>query len=123
MGSLVDQINKELSNVKSKIEKQKAADEQTKLRKLQQEMEEERRKKEAEEAEIRRLEEERKQRAEMEQKRKQHLRACNKILTMQMQSWHSSMNKKEEIMKLHYGWQKKVEEGWMNSHQVSKEVA
>merc|ERR1711892_1171159 len=69
--SLVDQINKELSNVKSKIEKQKAADEQTKLRKLQQEMEEERRKKEEEEAEIRRLEEERKQRAEMEQKRKQ----------------------------------------------------
>merc|ERR1711892_438502 len=54
---------------------------------------------------------------------KQHLRACNKILTMQMQSWHSSMNKKEEIMKLHYVWQKKVEEGWMNSHQVSKEVA
>merc|ERR1712128_344163 len=52
--SLVDQINKELPNVKSKIEKQKAADEQTKLRKLQQEMEEERRKKEAEEAEIRR---------------------------------------------------------------------
>merc|ERR1712243_489973 len=57
--SLVEQINKELSNVKSKIEKQKAAEEQAKLRKLQQEMEEERKKKEAEEAEIRRLEEER----------------------------------------------------------------
>lgn len=69
--SLVDQINKELSNVKSKIEKQKAADEQVKLRKLQQEMEEERRKKEAEDAEIRRIEEERKMKAEMEVKRKQ----------------------------------------------------
>jgi len=69
--SLVEQINKELSNVKSKIEKQKAAEEQAKLRKLQQEMEEERRKKEAEEAEIRRLEEERKLKAEMEAKRKQ----------------------------------------------------
>merc|ERR1719350_2701352 len=69
--SLVDQINKELSNVKSKIEKQKAADEQAKLRKLQQEMEEERRKKEAEDAEIRSIEEERKMKAEMEVKRKQ----------------------------------------------------
>merc|ERR1712013_266319 len=49
---------------------QKAAEEQAKLRKLQQEMEEERKKKEAEEAEIRRLEEERKLKAEMETKRK-----------------------------------------------------
>ena len=32
---LVDEIKKELSGVKSKIEKQKAADEQMKLRKLQ----------------------------------------------------------------------------------------
>merc|ERR1712126_608590 len=63
--TLVDQINKELSNVKSKIEKQKAAEEQAKLRKLQEEMEAERRKKEAEDAEIRRLEEERKLKAEM----------------------------------------------------------
>jgi len=69
--TLVDQINKELSNVKSKIEKQKAAEEQAKLRKLQEEMEAERRKKEAEDAEIRRLEEERKMKAEMEIKRKQ----------------------------------------------------
>merc|ERR1712126_391997 len=45
---LVDQINAELSNVKSKIEKQKVAEEQEKLRKIQREMEEQRRKKEAE---------------------------------------------------------------------------
>jgi len=69
--SLVDQINKELSNVKSKIEKQKAAEEQANLRKLQQEMETERKKKEAEEAEVRRIEEERKLKSEMEVKRKQ----------------------------------------------------
>ena len=69
--SLVDQINKELSNVKSKIEKQKVAEEQAKLKKIQQEMEEERRKKEAEDAAVRKLEEDRKQRAEMEAKRKQ----------------------------------------------------
>ena len=84
--SLVDQINKELSNVKSKvlkvlnfhspmmcfyqIEKQKVAEEQEKLRRLQQEMEEQKRKKEAEEAEARRLEEERRIRAEMEVRRK-----------------------------------------------------
>lgn len=69
--SLVDQINAELANVKKKIEKQKAAEEQEKLRKLQREMEEQRKKKEAEEAEVRRMEEERKLKADMEIKRKQ----------------------------------------------------
>merc|ERR1719295_2354450 len=44
---LVDQINKELASVKGKLEKQKVAEEQAKLKKIQQEMEEERRKKEA----------------------------------------------------------------------------
>ena len=67
---LVDQINKELATVKSKIEKQKAAEEQAKLRALQQQMEEQRRQKEAEEAEVRRQEEERRQKQEMEVKRK-----------------------------------------------------
>ena len=68
--TLVDQINGELANVKKKIEKQKAAEEQEKLRKLQREMEEQRKQKEAEEAELRRQEEERKLKAEMEVKRK-----------------------------------------------------
>merc|ERR1719400_1814638 len=39
--SLVDQINKELASVKGKLEKQKFAEEQAKLKKIQQEMEEE----------------------------------------------------------------------------------
>merc|ERR1719458_2238543 len=55
---LVDQINKELASVKGKLEKQKVAEEQAKLKKIQQEMEEERRKKEAEEAAARKAEEE-----------------------------------------------------------------
>ena len=88
---LVEQINKELANVKSKvkqfsklhsqhyymfvfmlrqIEKQKVAEEQEKLRRIQREMEEQKRKKEAEEAEALRLEEERKLKAEMEVRRK-----------------------------------------------------
>jgi len=67
---LVDQINAELANVKSKLEKQKVAEEQAKLKKIQQEMEAERRKKEAEDAAIRKAEEDRKQRVEMEAKRK-----------------------------------------------------
>merc|ERR1712142_310685 len=53
---------------------------------------------------------------------RQHLQAWNKTLQMQMPNWRSSMNKKDVIMKSHYGWQKKVEEGWMNLHQVSKEA-
>jgi len=69
--SLVDQINKELANVKSKIEKQKVGEEQARLRKLQQEMEEEKRKKEAADAAARKLEEDRRLKAEMEVKRKQ----------------------------------------------------
>merc|ERR1711915_922267 len=81
--TLVDQINKELSNVKSKIEKQKAAEEQAKLRKLQEEMEAERRKKEAEDAEIRRLEEERKMKAEMEIRRKQEEKERAHLASMQ----------------------------------------
>merc|ERR1711892_525792 len=68
--SLVDQINKELSNVKGKIEKQKSADQEAKLRAIQQEMEAERKKKEADEAEKRRIDEDRKQKAEMESRRK-----------------------------------------------------
>merc|ERR1740131_90929 len=68
---LVDDINTEISNVKRKIEKQKAAEEQLKLKKLQQEMEREKRRKEAEEAELRRLEEERRMKAEMEARRKE----------------------------------------------------
>ena len=75
---LVDQINKELANVKGKLEKQKVAEEQAKLKKIQQEMEEERRKKEAEEAAARKAEEERKQKMEMEAKRKKEEEARRK---------------------------------------------
>lgn len=67
---LVDQINAELANVKSKLEKQKVAEEQAKLKKIQQEMEAERKKKEAEDAAVRKAEEDRRQRVEMEAKRK-----------------------------------------------------
>ena len=68
---LVDQINKELANVKGKVEKQKVAEEQTRLKKIQQEMEDERRKKEAEDAAVRQQEDDRRQKSEMEAKRKQ----------------------------------------------------
>merc|ERR1719367_1689798 len=76
--SLVDQINKELASVKGKLEKQKVAEEQAKLKKIQQEMEEERKKKEAEEAAIKKAEEERKQKMEMEAKRKKEEEARRK---------------------------------------------
>lgn len=68
---LVDEINHEISSVKKKIEKQKAAEEQLKLKKLQEEMERERKRKEAEEAELRRLADERRMKAEMEARRKE----------------------------------------------------
>merc|ERR1712025_975344 len=47
--SLVDQINKELVGVKRKIEQERIAEEQEKLRKLQQEIEEEKNRKQDEE--------------------------------------------------------------------------
>jgi len=75
---LVDQINKELSSVKGKLEKQKVADEQAKLKKLQQEMEDERKRKEAEEAAARKVEEERRQKMEMEARRKKEEEAQRK---------------------------------------------
>jgi len=67
---LVDQIQGQVSTVKKKIEKQKAADEQAKLRALQEEMEREKRRKAEEEAELRRQEDDRRQKAEMEARRK-----------------------------------------------------
>merc|ERR1711915_1095993 len=69
--TLVDQINKELSNVKSKIEKQKAAEEQAKLRKLQEEMEAE--------MEIKRKQEEEKRRKQ-EEKERAHLASMQQDL-------------------------------------------
>jgi myosin-6 len=75
---LVDQINKELSHVKGKLEKQKVAEEQMRLKKIQQEMEAERMRKEAEEAAARKQEEERKQKMEMEAKRKKEEEARRK---------------------------------------------
>merc|ERR1719186_111499 len=68
---LVDQIKKELGGVKNKIEKQKVAEEQAKLRKLQEEMEAERKRKEAEAAAAKQVEDERKQRMEIEARRKE----------------------------------------------------
>ena len=46
---LLGQINKAIRDVKDKLEKQKAAEEQERLRKIQEEMERERKRKEEEE--------------------------------------------------------------------------
>ena len=67
---LVDSINRELVGVKKRIEQERIAEEQEKLRKLQMEMEAERRRKQEEEEAKKRQEEEKQLRAEMEQQRK-----------------------------------------------------
>lgn len=78
--TLVDFINKELASVKSKIEKQKIAEEQERVRALQAQMEEERRRKEEEDRGRRELEEERQVRAEMEERRKREEEAAERQL-------------------------------------------
>merc|ERR1719481_1248177 len=68
--SLVDQINKELVGVKRKIEQERIAEEQEKLRKLQQEMEEEKKRKLEEEMMRKKMEEDKLLKQEMEKQRK-----------------------------------------------------
>ena len=46
------------------------------------------------------------------------LASMQEDLAMQIKSWQSNMSKKEGIMRLQYGWQRKVEEGWMSSLQI-----
>ncbi len=69
--ALLANINKEVVNVKKKIQEQKNAEEQEKLRRLQDEMEAEKRRKAEEERAKAALEEERKLKADMEAKRKE----------------------------------------------------
>jgi len=68
--SLVDQINKELVGVKRKIEQERIAEEQEKLRKLQQEIEEEKKRKQEEELLRKRMEEDKALKQEIERQRK-----------------------------------------------------
>jgi len=68
--TVVDQINKQLLGVKRKIEQEKIAEEQEKLRKLQLEMEAEKKRKQVEEEERKQFEEEKIQKVEMEKQRK-----------------------------------------------------
>jgi len=68
--TIVDQINKQLVGVKRKIEQERIAEEQEKLRKLQLEMEAEKKRKQAEEEERMKMEEEKMQKVEMEKQRK-----------------------------------------------------
>ena len=67
---LVEAINREVSGVKKRIEEERIAEEQEKLRKLQLEMEAEKRRKQEEEEARRKMEEERLLRAEIENQRK-----------------------------------------------------
>jgi myosin-6 len=68
---LVAKIKKEVGDVKTKLEKQKAAEEQDRLRKIQEEMERERKRKEDEEKREKEVEADRKAKAEMEARRKE----------------------------------------------------
>ncbi|KAK7108574.1 unconventional myosin-VI-like isoform X2 [Littorina saxatilis] len=68
--TLMTNINTSLADLKKKMESQKEAEEQERLRKIQEEMERERQRKEAEERKRREEDEQRKLKAEMETKRK-----------------------------------------------------
>jgi len=68
---LLAQINKAIRDVKDKLEKQKAAEEQERLRKIQEEMERERKRKEEEEERRQEAEKDRRLKAEMEARRKE----------------------------------------------------
>ena len=68
--ALEDQIKKEISGVKDKLAKQKAAEEQERIRKIQEEMERERKLKAEEEQRKLEMEQDRKLKAEMEVQRK-----------------------------------------------------
>jgi len=68
--SLVEQINKELVKVRKKIEEERIAEEQDKLKKLQLEIEAEKKRKHEEELTIKKQEEERAMKAEIEKQRK-----------------------------------------------------
>merc|ERR1712173_516959 len=68
---LINEINKAVADVKVKLEKQKAAEEQERLKKIQEEMERERKRKEEEEERRLEAEKDRRLKAEMEARRKE----------------------------------------------------
>ena len=69
--ALVDQINREIGVVQRRIEAEKVAEEQEKLRRLQEQVEQERRRKVEEAAAARRQDEERARKVEMEKRRRE----------------------------------------------------
>merc|ERR1712223_961247 len=90
---LINEINKAVADVKVKLEKQKAAEEQERLKKIQEEMERERKRKEEEEAKQRQLEEDRKVKAELEERRKEE----EKVHAMVKLERKKSIKKQEEM--------------------------
>lgn len=68
---LLDKVNQQMNLLQKKIQEQKNAEEQERLRKIQAEMEKERLRKEEEERRFLQEEENRKKKAEMEARRKQ----------------------------------------------------
>lgn len=67
---LVNKVNNQMNSLQKKVQDQKIAEEQDRLRKIQEEMEKERRRKEEEERRLREEEEIRKKKVEIEARRK-----------------------------------------------------
>lgn len=67
---LLNKVNQQMGLLQKKVQEQKNAEEQERLRKIQAEMERERKRKEEEERKLREDEENRKKKAEMEARRK-----------------------------------------------------
>lgn len=88
---ITDKIKQELTSVKSKIAKQKLAEEQARLKKLQEEMELERKKKEEEEAMAKLLQEEKRLRAEIESRRKKDVETKKEVEQHQVKE-HSTVD-------------------------------
>lgn len=67
---LLEKVNEQMKQLQKKVQEQKNAEEQERLRKIQEEMEKEKRRKEEEEQRLREEEENRKKKAEIEARRK-----------------------------------------------------
>lgn len=67
---LVDKVNNQMNLLQKKVQDQKSAEEQARLRKIREEMEAEKRRKEEEERRVREEEENRRKKAEIEARRK-----------------------------------------------------
>jgi len=103
---ITDKIKQEFTSVKTKIAKQKLAEEQARLKKLQEEMELERKKKEEEEAMAKLLQEEKRLRAEIESRRKKDVAAKKEVEVTQSEEQStvvdSGLNHKMETMSIEY---------------------